>query len=108
MKASWTSLANRGSIPRAPSAFGLPREIPRPITWFEYKARQYAFDLSGTQNVTIRGINIFGAGICTDPGTANLLLDGLNAQCVYHKYPHPSPENSHAGKKSSEVRDLSR
>jgi hypothetical protein len=61
VKASWTSLANRGSIPRAPSAFGLPREIPRPITWFEYKARQYAFDLSGTQNVTIRGIHILGA-----------------------------------------------
>src|SRR5262245_15170348 len=50
----------------------------------EYKVRQYAFDLSGTQNITIQDVKIFGAGVYTDPSTTGLLLDNLNAQYVYH------------------------
>lgn len=45
----------------------------------EAKHRDYAFDLGGDPNTTIRGINIFAATIHTDGGSSNLLIDRLNA-----------------------------
>ena len=44
------------------------------------KHRQYAFDLSGTSNVSIQNINLFGCGINMNGSSANNTLDGINAQ----------------------------
>jgi hypothetical protein len=49
----------------------------------EHKVRPFAFDFSGTQGITLQGVNIFAAGINTDANTTGLTLEGLNAQYVY-------------------------
>ncbi len=44
------------------------------------RQRQFAFDLSGKSNVTIENLNLFSSGITSDPSSANILIDGINAQ----------------------------
>ena len=57
------------------------------------KARQYAFDLRGASNVTIRNIRIFASTVITDNRSSGIVLDGLNALYVsaYSTLPKPRP-----------------
>lgn len=48
------------------------------------KSRQYAFDLRGKSDVTIRNVNIFASTIVTDATSANDTLDRINARYVSH------------------------
>jgi len=48
------------------------------------KQRQYAFDLSGVSNVTIRNIGVFASAINMNSSSANNVLDSLNVQYVSH------------------------
>ena len=46
--------------------------------------RQYAFELSGRTNVTIKGIRLLGCAIDMDASSANNILDGINVQYISH------------------------
>jgi Right handed beta helix region/Immunoglobulin I-set domain len=46
------------------------------------KQRQYAFDLSGTSNVTIEYVYIFASSINMDASSTNNTLNGINAQYI--------------------------
>ncbi len=48
------------------------------------KQRQYAFDLSGTSNVTIEFINLFASTINTNTASMNNTVIGINAQFLSH------------------------
>jgi hypothetical protein len=48
------------------------------------KRRQYAFDLRGRSNVTIRNISVMASTIVTDQASSNNTLDRINAQYVSH------------------------
>ncbi len=48
------------------------------------KRRQYAFDLSGKSNVTIRGITVFASTIMMDPNSFGNTLDRINVQYPSH------------------------
>ena len=48
------------------------------------KQRTYAFDLSGTRGVTIRGLHLFASTILMDADSADDVIDGIDAQYVSH------------------------
>ena len=48
------------------------------------KQRQYAFDLSGTSNVTIEYINLFASTINTSASSTNNTINSINAQFLSH------------------------
>jgi Right handed beta helix region len=48
------------------------------------KARNYAFDLRGKSNVTLKGLKIFGATVITDKNSSDNTLDGLHADYISH------------------------
>jgi len=50
----------------------------------EVKRRNYAFDLSGKSNITIRNLGVFAATITTDATSADITLDGLRAKYISH------------------------
>jgi hypothetical protein len=50
----------------------------------EVKQRNYAFDLSGKSNLTIKNLRVFAATITTDSNSADVTLDGLKAQYISH------------------------
>jgi hypothetical protein len=50
----------------------------------EAKKREYAFDLSNRQYITLAGIKLFAATIATDARSAHIELDGVNARYVSH------------------------
>jgi hypothetical protein len=50
----------------------------------EVKRRNYAFDLSGKSNVTIKNLRVFAATITTDSNSPNIIVDGLKAQYIGH------------------------
>ncbi len=50
----------------------------------EVKQRNYAFDLSGKSNLTIKNLRVFAAAITTDGNSTDITLDGLKAQYVSH------------------------
>ncbi len=50
----------------------------------EVKRRNYAFDLSGKSNITIRNLRVFAATITTDATSADITLDGLRARYISH------------------------
>lgn len=50
----------------------------------EVKKRNYAFDLSGKSNITIKNINLFAATIMTTESSANITLDGIKAKYINH------------------------
>jgi len=50
----------------------------------EVKKRNYAFDLSGKSNITIRKIKLFAATIITNTSSTNITLDELNAKYINH------------------------
>lgn len=50
----------------------------------EVKQRNYAFDLSGKSNITIKNLRVFAATITTDTNSANVTLDGIRARYVSH------------------------
>jgi hypothetical protein len=56
------------------------------------KRRQYAFDLRGKSDVTIRNINIFASTIVTDASSTNNTLDRINATYVSHFTSLSSPD----------------
>jgi hypothetical protein len=54
-----------------------------PNTHFvETKARQYAFNVSQTADITISGVNIFGAGIESAQHSYHTIINGMNAAYV--------------------------
>ena len=48
----------------------------------EVKRRDYAFDLTGTSNITIQGVNIFAATILTESQSTGTVLNHLNASYI--------------------------
>lgn len=48
------------------------------------KQRDYAFDLRGVSNVTIRGLHLFASTIVTDEGSANHTIDSISAKYLSH------------------------
>lgn len=50
----------------------------------EVKGRNYAFDLSGKSNITIRNLSVFAATITTDATSADITLDGIRAKYISH------------------------
>lgn len=50
----------------------------------EYKSRLYAFDLSGSAHIVIRGIDLFAASIMTDDQSKSVTIDRVNVAYVYH------------------------
>ena len=48
----------------------------------EAKRRQYAFDLSGVAGTTIKGVNLFAAGVHTNWASSATTIDGITAQYV--------------------------
>ncbi len=50
----------------------------------EVKKRNFAFDLRGQSNITIKNINIFAASIITNPDSEKITLDGINAKYINH------------------------
>ena len=64
----------------------------------EVKHRDYAFDLSGTSNTTINGINIFAATIKTDGGSTNTVINHLRgtylSQFTWNTYGYQQPDTS--------------
>lgn len=48
------------------------------------KQRDYAFDLRGVSDVTIRGIRLFASTIVTDAGSANHTIDSISARYLSH------------------------
>jgi hypothetical protein len=46
--------------------------------------RNFAFDLSGKSNITIRNLRVFAATITTDATSADITLDGLRAKYISH------------------------
>jgi hypothetical protein len=48
------------------------------------KQRQYAFDLSGKSNVTIRNIKLFASTINSNASSTNNIIDGITATYVSH------------------------
>lgn len=58
----------------------------------EVKKRNYAFDLSGKSNITIRKIKLFAATIITNESSTNITLDGLNARYINHNVTVEGPD----------------
>jgi hypothetical protein len=56
------------------------------------KRRQYAFDLRGKSDVTIRNISIFASAIVTDATSTNNTLDRIDAKYVSHFTSLVSPD----------------
>lgn len=50
----------------------------------EVKKRNYAFDLSGKSDITIRKIGLFAASVTSDTSSVNITLDELNARYINH------------------------
>jgi hypothetical protein len=50
----------------------------------EVKKRNFAFDLRGKSNITIKNIKIFAASVMTNPYSENITLDGINAKYINH------------------------
>ena len=50
----------------------------------EVKRREYAFDLSGRSNVTVKGLDLFAATVVTDSSSSNIVIDGIDAKYVGH------------------------
>ena len=50
----------------------------------EAKHRQFAFDLSGRTDTTLRGIHLFAATVNTDSGSLNTTIDGIEAKYIAH------------------------
>jgi|GEM_PF-1791712 len=50
----------------------------------EAKHRDFAVDFNNQSNVKMRNLCIFAAGIYTEIGCSNILMDGINAQYVSH------------------------
>jgi len=50
----------------------------------EVKKRNFAFDLRGKSNITIKNIKIFAASIMTNTYSPNITLDGINAKYINH------------------------
>jgi hypothetical protein len=48
------------------------------------KQRDWAFDLRGKSNVTIRGVSLFGSGIITDNASQQHMIDGIRARYLSH------------------------
>ena len=48
----------------------------------EAKSRPFAFDVSGASNITLEGINIFGATIKTDAASTGFVMDQCNANYI--------------------------
>lgn len=55
-----------------------------PASRVEAKARMLAFDLTGREHITLRGIRIFASAIDTDEASRGIVLDGLQARYVHH------------------------
>jgi Concanavalin A-like lectin/glucanases superfamily/Right handed beta helix region len=51
----------------------------------EAKRRQFAFDLSGRSNITIRNLKLFASSINMSPSSSNNVLDGIDAKYVWHQ-----------------------
>jgi hypothetical protein len=50
----------------------------------EVKKRNFAFDLRGKSNITIKNIKIFAASVMTNPYSEKITLDGINAKYINH------------------------
>jgi len=48
----------------------------------EVKKRNFAFDLRGRSDITIKNINIFAASVMTNTKSPNITLDGINAKYI--------------------------
>jgi Carbohydrate binding module (family 6)/Right handed beta helix region/Protein of unknown function (DUF1565) len=57
------------------------------------KRRNYAFDLRGKSNVTIKNLKIFASTVITDAASSNNVLDGIEASYIshYNTLPLPNP-----------------
>jgi hypothetical protein len=58
-----------------------------------YKARRYAFDVSGRAHVQISGIRMEAASVKTDAESTHLLLDGVDMEYVYHSNDNQYPDS---------------
>ena len=69
----------------------------------EVKMRNFAFDLSGKSNITIRNLRVFAATITTDATSADITLDGLRAKYISH-FVTVGAATIHAHRKETGVR----
>lgn len=114
---TYTQLNTQFQIPRNGNQFFLTgkfRSLDAPNEWFrdagsstlylwtplgdspashdvQVKHRQFAFDLSGSSFVTVRGVNLFAASINTSSSSHDLSLANLNAQYISQATIDPNP-----------------
>jgi len=50
----------------------------------EVKKRNFAFDLRGKSNITVKNIKIFAASVMTNPDSKSITLDGIHARYINH------------------------
>ncbi|MDI6451626.1 right-handed parallel beta-helix repeat-containing protein [Anaerobaca lacustris] len=70
----------------------------------EVKRRNYAFDLSGKSNITIRNLDVFAATITTDATSADITLDGLRAKYISHFVTLPAKDVIYSHSDDSGIR----
>jgi gliding motility-associated-like protein len=57
-----------------------------PSGLIEYKARNYAFDLSNRSNINIVGVKLMGCEINGNGSTSNITIDGISASYLNHVF----------------------
>jgi hypothetical protein len=70
----------------------------------EVKRRNYAFDLSGTSNITIRNLRVFAATITMDATSADITLDGIRARYISHFVTLPAQDVIYSHSDDSGIR----
>ena len=70
----------------------------------EVKRRNFAFDLRGRSNITIRNLDVFAATVTTDATSADITLDGIRAKYISHFVTLPAKDVIYSHSDDSGIR----